>query len=116
MWMAISGGSVPLLGRKGVQMKRPASTNARPALSGIFFFLLAVIMFSISYAVSSLAATVQAATNTMSIARDPTSLPAPIGKRLPAIIRVTLTARELDGALCCFVAGCDCAGRNKHDE
>jgi nitrite reductase (NO-forming) len=80
-------------------MKRPASTNARPALSRIFFFLLAVIMFSISYTVSSLAATVQTATNTMSIARDPTSLPAPIGERLPAIVRVTLTARELDGAL-----------------
>lgn len=80
-------------------MKRPASTNANPALSGIFFFLLAVIMLSISCAISSLAATVQTATNTMSIARDPTSLPAPIGERLPAIVRVTLTARELDGAL-----------------
>ena len=56
-------------------MKRPASTNARPAFSHVLFFLLAVIMFSISYAVSSLAATVQTATNATSIARDPTNLP-----------------------------------------
>ena len=40
-------------------MKRPASTNVRPAFSHVLFFLLAVIMFSISYAVSSLAATVR---------------------------------------------------------
>ena len=80
-------------------MKRPASTNARSAFSHVLFFLLAVIMFSISYAVSSPAATVQTATNATRIARDPTNLPAPIGERPPAIVRVTLTARELDGAL-----------------
>ena len=56
-------------------MKRPPLTNVRPAFSHVLFFLLAVIMFSISYAVSSLAATVQTATNATSIARDPTNLP-----------------------------------------
>jgi len=56
-------------------MKPPASPNARPAFSHVLVFLLAVIMFSISYAVSSLAATVQTATNATSIARDPTNLP-----------------------------------------
>lgn len=36
-------------------MKPPASPNAQPAFSHVLVFLLAVIMFSISYAVSSLA-------------------------------------------------------------
>ena len=80
-------------------MKRPASMNARPAFSHVLFFLLAVIMFSISYAVSSLAATVQTAPNATSIARDShPNLPASIGEWPPAIVRVTLTARELAGA------------------
>ncbi len=56
-------------------------------------------MFSICCAIPSPAATVQIATNTTSIARDATSLPASIGKRPPAVVKITLTARELDGAL-----------------
>ncbi len=81
-------------------MKRPAPMNARPAFSHVLFFLLPVIMFSISsHAVSLPAATAQTAANATSIARDPTNLPAPIGERPPAVVRITLTARELDGAL-----------------
>ena len=80
-------------------MKRPASTNARSAFSRISLFLLAAIMFSISYTVSSLATAEQTAASGTSIARDPTSLPAPIGERTPTVVKVTLTARELDGAL-----------------
>ena len=80
-------------------MKRPASTNARSAFSRISLFLLAAIMFSISYTVSSLATAEQTAASGTSIARDPTSLPAPIGERAPTVVKVTLTARELDGAL-----------------
>jgi hypothetical protein len=56
-------------------------------------------MFSISYTVSSLATAEQTAASGTSIARDPTSLPAPIGERAPTVVKVTLTARELDGAL-----------------
>ena len=80
-------------------MKRPASTNARSAFSRISLFLLAAIMFSISYTVSSLATAEQTAASGTSIARDPTSFPAPIGERAPTVVKVTLTARELDGAL-----------------
>src|SRR5689334_19281437 len=33
------------------------------------------------------------------IARDPSDLPPPIGDRAPAVVRVTLTAREVTGVL-----------------
>ena len=73
----------------------PASPNARPAFSHVLVFLLAVITFSISYAVSSLAATVQTATNGRALQEiRPTFRRGYQGPLLPKTSRISVQAGQ----------------------
>jgi hypothetical protein len=74
----------------------PASPNARPSFSHVLVFLLAVITFSISYAVSSLAATVQTATNGRALQEiRPTFRRGYQGLLLPKTSRILVQGRAI---------------------
>jgi len=74
----------------------PASPNARPSFSHVLVFLLAVITFSISYAVSSLAATVQTATNGRALQEiRPTFRRGYQGLLLPKTSRILVQGRPI---------------------
>ena len=83
--------------RKEAQMRSPATTRARRVSPRISVLLFAVIMLPFSHAVSSAAAAVQTASETVSIARDPADVLPRIGDRPPSVVLVTFTAREVEG-------------------